>query len=224
MAAPSTERLVRSDLDRPQVDAGHYNNHRYNSKGRLASYWHQIEEVLNLQARTVLEVGTGSGFTAQALRQEGVRVFTLDVDPALRPTLVASVRQLPLAEASVDVSLCCQVLEHLPFAEFAPALAELWRVAAKGVVMSLPDQERYLRVCLGTRKRITVADQIIDVPRRGRQRPAGMDPQHFWEVGCRDTPLSLVMDAIGRATGSSPRTYRVFEFPYHRFFILTKPH
>jgi len=124
---------------RPQVAASHYWSRSYNSKERLNSYWHQVDEVLRLEARSALEVGPGAGMVTGWLRRAGVQVTTLDMDPALHVDLHGSVTDLPLDDGAVDVALCCQVLEHLPFGEAQPALAELGRVAQSGVVVSVPD-------------------------------------------------------------------------------------
>lgn len=213
---------VRVNVDRPQVSADHYSNHAYNTKGRRASYWHQVEETLNLGARRVLEVGAGAGQTAAALRDEGVSVVTLDIDPALRPSAIGSVRRLPFADGAIDAVLCCQVLEHLPFSEFEPCVTELCRVARLGVIVSLPDRERYLRVCLGGEKKTLLRERVIDVPRRASRRPTKLHVQHCWEIGCRDMPLKRVLESITHAAARRPRTYRVFEMPYHRFFVIRK--
>ena len=124
---------------RPQVTASHYSSRAYNSKERHNSYWHQVDEVLALEARTALEVGPGAGIVTDWLRRAGVQVTTVDMDPALDVDLRGSVTDLPLDQGAVDVVLCCQVLEHLPFEEVGTALAELGRVARSGVVVSVPD-------------------------------------------------------------------------------------
>jgi hypothetical protein len=218
VAAKEESYAVREDPDRPQVDRSHYGRD-YDQKGRLSSYWHQVDETLRFAPRSVLEVGIGTGFTSTALHREGVRVITVDVEPTLHPNVIGSIRALPIRSKGIDVALCCQVLEHLPFTEFAGALGELMRVASKGIVLSLPDRERHIRFCIATGGRQFFWGPF-DVPRAPQRRPTGIHEQHCWEIGCRDMNLARVRAAIQEATGKAPRTYRVFEFPYHRFFIL----
>ncbi len=98
---------------------------------------------------SVLDAGCGEGFVAEALaaRMPGVSIRAVDVDPAAiafaaarsRSSVaygVASLDALPFEDASVDVVVCTEVLEHLA----APdrALAELRRVARVGVVVTVP--------------------------------------------------------------------------------------
>jgi SAM-dependent methyltransferase len=130
----------------PEVAREHYYSRAYNSKERICSFWHQVDEVLEMEADDALEIGPGSGFVTNWLRKAGVRVTTLDLDPELKPDLIGSVTDIPLGDDEVDAAVCCQVLEHLPFEQAAPALAELGRVTRKGVVISLPDVRPWLGV------------------------------------------------------------------------------
>lgn len=121
----------------PEPDV--YWTRAYNTKERTCSYWHQVDEVLSLGARTALEVGPGPGIVTDWLRKAGVEVTTLDMESRLEPDVVGSVTEMPVDDGAYDAVVCSQVLEHLPFAEVERALAELARVARVGVVISVPD-------------------------------------------------------------------------------------
>lgn len=82
------------------------------------------------------------------LRRAGIEVTTLDLDPALGTDLVGSVSKIPLTDESVDVALCAEVLEHLPWADVQSAVRELARVARKGAVISVPDVTPYFGIRL----------------------------------------------------------------------------
>ncbi len=112
--------------------------HRYDYQDRWISYWHQIDEVLKLQPRTVLEIGIGNKMVSDYLRKQGIEVKTLDIDEDLKPDFIASVINMPLANDSFDVILCAEILEHLPFKDFKKALLELKRVTKRYTVLSLP--------------------------------------------------------------------------------------
>jgi 2-polyprenyl-3-methyl-5-hydroxy-6-metoxy-1,4-benzoquinol methylase len=99
---------------------------------------------------TLLDVGTGladiPARAADRARRRGVSLTTVAVDAAdslLRASrtrvefgVCADARALPLADASVDVVTCSQVLHHFPDEEIPEVLRELQRVARRYVVVS----------------------------------------------------------------------------------------
>jgi hypothetical protein len=194
----------------------------YFNGGRIHSYAHQIETLLAQGPSRVLEIGKGPGVVAAAVRSLGVEVVTLDMQAELQPDLVGSVTQIPAADRSFDVSLCCQVLEHLPFDEFIPALKELHRVTRDALVLSLPDISPYFYIKLLLPKSIQF-NWEFSRPRLRLPTLSWFGPDrfgHFWEIGCKGTTLPTVLDAIRLSDWNVIRTWRVPEKAWHRFFLL----
>jgi ubiquinone/menaquinone biosynthesis C-methylase UbiE len=190
----------------------------YDTKERFCSYWHQIDEVLQLQPKAVLEVGIGNGFLTRYLRQRGTSVTTLDIDYDLVPDVTGSVLRLPFSDDSFDVVTCYEVLEHLPYTDFSTALKELARVSTSGVLISLPDVSTVYRFYLSL-PRMRPFKKLIPHP---YPRPIShiCDGQHHWEMGKKGYDLKRLKNDILRSGLKILKTYRVFEMPYHRFFIL----
>ncbi len=201
-----------------QVDSSHYRARSYDIKGRFASYWHQCDEILKLEPRSVLEVGKGTGFVCAYLSLKGLNITTVDIDPELAPDIVGSVLEIPCADESCDVVACCQVLEHLPYDKFRPALGELARVSRRYVVLSLPDYGRAWPFCVYIPKYGAVK-WLWQVPLI-RPPEHKFDGEHHWEIGKRGYPLARILADIKSVKLKMLKTYRVFEFPYHRFFVL----
>ncbi len=196
---------------------------RYVRGGRLFSYAHQTSAVLEFEPTSVLEIGPGPGMVTAALRALNIDVTTVDVQPELEPDIIASVTKLPADSNSVDVSMCCQVLEHLPLDQFVPALRELSRVSCKAVVVSLPDCSVGYRIYLNL-------PTIRDVEWRWSRlrRPTENDRKtklerdgHYWEIGYPDVTTKFVRARFGEAGLKVERCWRVPEMPYHRFFVST---
>jgi len=195
-----------------------YSSAEYCSPIRMASYGYQIKEVMSQKPQTLLEIGIGNGVVTYILRRAKIDVTTLDMDNQLMPDVLGSVLELPFKSNSFHGALCCQVLEHLPFNKFAQALRELWRVTFAFAVVSLPDASRHYRIDVNIPKvhlRITK-----DVQWNTGEH--SFDGKHYWEIGKRGFLLPRILAHIREAGFTCLRHYRIWEWPYHRFFVLEK--
>jgi SAM-dependent methyltransferase len=114
-------------------------------------YQRVVELVGTTDARQILDVGCGEGFTLKILRESGVKAAMVGVDYSLTalawsvangvaqsPLNVADVQHLPFRDNSFDLVLCLEVLEHLP--DSGVGLGELLRVSRDCVVLSVPHE------------------------------------------------------------------------------------
>lgn len=88
---------------KPQVKPKHYFRLSYDSKERFISYWYQINEIIKLDPKRVLEIGIGNGFVSKYLKEKRVNVSTLDIDEKLNPDIVGSVLDVPFPDNSFEV-------------------------------------------------------------------------------------------------------------------------
>jgi len=203
-----------------QVKPNHYFAPSYDSKERFISYWHQINELTQLKPSSILEIGIGNGLVSNYLKQRGYNVTTMDIDFRLDPDVVASVTCIPFANDSFDVVACFEVLEHLPYEQFYLSLREIHRVSKNHAVLSLPDTNLVYRLYILIPK-IGEIRKLIRLPRLKTPRHV-FDGQHYWEIGKAGTNLQRIMKDIERAGFTLIKTYRIFEAPYYRFFVLKK--
>jgi SAM-dependent methyltransferase len=82
---------------------------------------------------TVLDVATGGGHTARALRDAGCTVVTVDAAPGMQPDVISRAEELPFAYGSFDVVVSRIAPHH--FADVATAVREFARVARRTVVV-----------------------------------------------------------------------------------------
>jgi SAM-dependent methyltransferase len=186
---------------------------------RLFSYRQQLVFALRYSVKSVLIVGKGDGLVAQLLSDYGVQVTTLDIAADLQPDLLGSVTSIPAAQGSFDLTLCCQVLEHLPFEQFSLALREIRRVTRGYLVLSLPDIRRFVsfRVVLPKVR----LDWQLSIPRfRAPVMPAARREQHghYWEIGYQGSSFRDVRSRVLRAGWHVLKVLRVGELPWHTFF------
>lgn len=202
-----------------RVEPDHYCKN-YDTKERFCSYWHQIQEILSLNPKSTLEIGIGNGFVSNYLKQRGLNVITLDIDKRLNPDVAGSVLNIPFSDESFEVVACYELLEHLSYENFEKAMFEIFRVSGSHALLSLPDVNRIYRLYVQIPK-IGEFQKLIPFPRL-RKPIHHFDGQHFWELGKAGYSLKKIINDINKAGFNVERTYRVFEIPYHRFFILKK--
>lgn len=193
----------------------------YDVKGRFCSYWHQINEIVTVQPTKVLEIGIGTGFVTKYLRERGVDIINIDVLHTLKPNITASVLAIPFSNEIFSIVACYEVLEHIPYENFTRALEELARVSRKHVVLSLPDITTVYRFFLELPKTKSIK-RLIPHPFH-RSPPHIYDGDHHWEIGKQYYNLRKIKSDIKKTGLEIIKSYRVFEFPYHRFFLLQKP-
>ncbi|MDI7276481.1 MAG: glycosyltransferase, partial [Anaerolineae bacterium] len=97
-----------------------------------------VDLVLDRRPRTVLDVGCGEGWLLEGLREQGVAAWGVDPSADLGVVTRASGRSvraradaLPCQDASVDLAVCIDVLQHIPEPRLGRSLRELARVARR---------------------------------------------------------------------------------------------
>jgi ubiquinone/menaquinone biosynthesis C-methylase UbiE len=202
-----------------QVNRNHYAFASYESEERFTSYYHQVQAVLRLDPKLVLEIGVGSGTFTALMKSLNIDTFTIDIDSDLDPSACGSILQLPFRDNSVDVCTAFQVLEHLPFECLRPALMELGRVSRKGVVISLPE--------FGNTAFVATIPFIRKLRFAGRALTFWypkhrFDGEHYWEINKRGFRLRAVTAEMA-CNGLTLRDTWLNPYnPYHRFFVLQK--
>jgi len=195
----------------------YYQFKKYDYLDRWVSYWHQINEILKLKPKTVLEIGIGNKTVSDYLKKQGLEVKTLDISKELEPDYVASVIDMPLNNNSFDVVLCAEILEHLPFEDFEKALLELKRVNKKYIVLSLPHFGPSLKINFKVPfiKEVKIAFKI---PYHPKHKLGGV---HYWEIGKKGYLQKRIRNVIKKYF-EIQKEFVPFENQYHHFYILKK--
>ena len=206
-----------------QVEKEHYDTTEYDTKQRYYSYVEQIWETMQTEPKDIVEVGVGNGFVSRALRTFPINLTTVDFDASLTPNIVASVTAIPLEDSTADICVCFEVLEHLPFDQFVPALNELARISRKWIFISVPDirSTMSLEISRGWSK-VRSRQWCLNGIGFRKPLPHHFNGEHYWEIGKLETPESLVLAEIGKAKVRLIRHYRLPLNPFHHFFLMEK--
>lgn len=203
-----------------QCSQKHYFEMSYDSKERFVSYWNQTNELIKLRCKTYLEIGIGNGLVSDYLKKRKYCITTMDIDPTLNPDVIGSIEKIPFVNESFDAVACFEVLEHFPYEQTSTILREIYRVTKKFVVLSLPDANRTFRILFHLPK-IGELKKLVELPRL-RKLKNEFNGEHYWEIGKKGFKMQRIIKDIKQIGFSIEKTYRVFDFPQHRFFILTK--
>lgn len=203
-----------------QVDKKAYNFHKYCGLGRWISYWYQINEILKIGPRSILEIGGGDKFLENYLKNNtDIEYKNLDIAEDLNPDILGSVDSMPLPDNSFDMVCAFEILEHLPFEKLEKSLKEIYRVSRGDVIISLPHWGRHfsISVRLPYFRIIRFMYKLNLFSQKHR-----FNGQHYWEIGKSGYSLKIIIKKIQDCGFLIKKDFVVFEMPYHHFFILKK--
>lgn len=175
--------MEKGEAREKALDKDVYYSDSYFSILQLYSLSQQLHEIYKLKPNSILEIGIGNGFTSSFLKRAGYEVYTVDINPNLKPDLVSSIDGMPenLPNKQFDLVVCCEVLEHMPFEQFESAI-EIFRSYSDQLLLTLPSYQAwigfsgFLRIPKIGYKQLSLGFNV--------SRPKKLeDNMHFWELG-----------------------------------------
>lgn len=150
-----------------------------------------IREVIDFQPRAILEIGAGSEIVKNCLQPAAEKYRVMDVNAKLEPDILADVREFrsELREG-FDCAIASDVLEHIPFPDFATACVNLFAYLVPGgkALITMPHRRSHFLFMTPIEK-----PHVLTVPtgflspgafyRRFIKRKIWIDPDHCWEIG-----------------------------------------
>ena len=207
-------------VDNPQVPKDVYQKHAFDSL-RIESITEQLRQICYSGYTNILEIGVGAGFLRHCFKLfPQISHTTIDIAEDLSPDYVGSVTNMPFEDGQFDVVLCCEVLEHMPFSDFLPAMKEIRRVARYKVILSLPDKTRHFGIALCFARLGWFKFEWNPARRQWAREPLKFTSEHYWEIGCKGTLGKDVVKKIKEAGFKIEKQYRLWKHDWHCFFIL----
>lgn len=183
-------------------------------------YWMQqnfMKDIISLDD-DILEIGLGSGFCSNYLKNKGYSVTTLDIDGNKNPDIVGNVVYYEFTR-DFDYVLAYEVLEHIPFKYLKNTLRKLRKICRKGLFISIPE---YYPVVFSLKLKIPKMKQIeysFLSPRFLTYRKK-LATHHHWEVNSpQETRLESILKLFSEC-GFSQVKVVFFEKKY--YFIYSK--
>lgn len=201
-----------------QVPKTHYDFEKYSHIGRWVSYYVQLKEALRLRPKSILEIGVGDKVFGNYIRENIDVVYTsVDVAEDLKPDVVGNVTKLSFSDASFDIVVAFEVLEHMPFEQFERAISEMARVARVGAVISLPHFGPPLKLSL----KIPFLPEIKIAWKIPLPFKHIFNGEHYWEIGKEGYPTRHIQALLCKHFVLT-KDFVPFESQYHHFFVLRK--
>ncbi len=212
-------------MTKKQVEANYYYTKKYASRERFISYQTQIDLIQNSGCRSVLFIGVGDRIVSDYFdRDPKVEITTVDIDPDLKPDLVADVTRLPFKEDQFDCVCAFEVLEHIPFEDFSKALSELGRVSKENVIISIPHRRSGVELVFKFPYiRSLIKRELVDLKILFPIKFPGfaVSRQHHWEIDRSQFPLRKIRSIINKNFEIKKELTPALDF-YRRFFVLDK--
>jgi len=176
-------------------------------------YWHQqkLMEGKVKPGDSVLEIGVGTGFTANYLRSKGVNVTTLDIDPDKKPDIVANIVIYKFSD-TYDHILAFQVFEDIPFDKFIEVIKKIGKVCRKYLFMSIPRCEHVIFRAEFKLPKIGYRKLEITLKRRKI-----IEPHHYWEIDYKRITADKIRAIIEKEEFKQVQKYKVFSNIFFAF-------
>ena len=197
-----------------------YNSPKYLSPKRLSSIALQYRCAIDTGGESFLEIGPGPNILHWLLISNGLYSITSDIDIQLSPTVVSALPLLAFKTGAVDVVLCFQVLEHLPFSMLSFSFMELSRVAKNYIIISLPDHT----IKLSIKDRLhNIYYNLFHCPSHWAPKKFIKHKEHFWEIGLDNVKYTKIIEIAANIGLQCTTHFRNKLDLQHHFFVFNKP-
>ncbi len=191
-------------------------------------FFYLVKELISSGARSVLEIGEGSGVVRKTIQEYVEQYDTLDVNENLSPTYVGDVRKKMGAISSnpYDCVIAADILEHIPYNDVSQALENIYSYLKNGGIALITIPHRASNFLFMSP---TNVPHFIRIPtgflspgsfyRRFIKRKIWIDPNHQWEIGDGHHTTSGVADIMKNVGFTVEKIEKLI---YVDFFVLKK--
>lgn len=215
---------------------------------KLYSYYLQCKTITDLpNVEKILEIGPGGGITQTLLKSIGYNYATMDTQPLINPDILSNFIDFKPDgyEETFDLVAAFQMLEHVPYEQFAPQAQKMAAMSKRYVFISLPYYcwtfrleitlpiPQWIRSILSKRwfnflrrpHTFSISRPYWNAPpRKYRQAFFEEFPLaiHHWEIGRDGVSREKVIQKLKSVNLSVIKAFHSKVHPYHYFILSEK--
>lgn len=178
-----------------------------------ALYWHQINCLMNIskitKSNSIIEVGKGSGFTSNYLKNKGYQVITIDIDKNKDPDIVLDITSDEIP--ATDALLAFEIMEHIPYENVEKLVRTLSKNGTKFLIFSLPYAFKSFLWVEGFIINFGVFKMNL-----GRRRKKINSKHHHWELGIGGHSVYTIKALLNKYNFKMVSDYK---YRNHHFFV-----
>jgi ubiquinone/menaquinone biosynthesis C-methylase UbiE len=187
------------------------------------AYWLQqkiLENKLS-EGDSILEIGKGTGFCSNYLRNKGYNIQTIDIDPGKNPDIIGDIAEYDFPE-KYDYILAFEVFEHIPFDTFGRVIQNLKKCVNKNLIFSIPEGVITLllvdvRLPVIKHIRFGIKVQQRFLPRFLRLK---LTKYHHWELNYDNKYSLRSIKKLFDENGLEVISHTKSHFNNHNFFVI----
>lgn len=208
------------------------------NKGKLInedysySYLTQIKTILELNVKSVLEIGPGDDFNGQYFRDMGIEYESMNLPGTTNSKYKTKLEDFHVNEIPerFDLVAAFQMLEHSPYENFPGNIRKMADLSKRYIFISLPFDCYGFEFSLGFRsgqksKKYNLKILIPTYRANRKYRKEYMEEfpwaVHYWEIGRRGFPLGKILNDI-RSAGLNVVSRFHGKNHYHYFILAEK--
>jgi len=114
--------------------------HQLESQYHWQLYWHQLKLLQNKLSKgdKIAEIGVGSKFTYNYLKDRGYQIHSIDIDADKNPDYTTNIVNVEKLPSVFNVILAFNIFEHIPYGDFLKVVSNFDKWGIKKLFISLP--------------------------------------------------------------------------------------
>lgn len=204
-----------------QQDNKLYTKRNYMTVQRWSTYSRVISETMEINPKTILEIGPGNNIVTDTLRKMKYKVKTADFDKLVNPDYVIDIEKISELKkfGKFDLIIASQVMEHISYNSFKKVMRDLAEIT-NNLIITMPYTTKNSIFFSIVFKIPFFKTKIISSKIIYKKIKHEFNGLHYWEIGKIEYPFKKILGDILSSGWTVEKKYLNPEYSYHYIFSL----